>query len=82
MKIGQKVIVNFGKVNEVHGIYAGTAIMQRYDNNPVVETMAIVRLTMNDSGHIQPDGGSKRTSSFYYVNSLIVRPIDITVIEG
>jgi hypothetical protein len=81
MQIGQKVIVNSGKDNEVHGIYAGTAVMQRYDSNPVVETMAIVRLSLNDSGHIQPDGGGKRNSRIYYIDNLIVRPVDITVVK-
>ena len=81
MQIGQKVIVNSGKDNEVHGIYAGTAVMQRYDSNPVVETMAIVRLSLNDSGHIQRDGGGKRNSRIYYIDNLIVRPVDITVVK-
>lgn len=81
MQIGQKVIVNSGKDNEVHGIYAGTAVMQRYDSNPIVETMAIVRLSFNDSGHIQPDGGGKRNSRIYYIDNLIVRPVDITVVK-
>lgn len=81
MKIGQKVIINSGKDNEVHGIYAGTAVMQRYASNPVVETMAIVRLSLNDSGHILPDGGGKRNSKIYYIDNLIVRPKDITVVE-
>ena len=78
MKIGQKVIVNYGENNELHGIYAGTGVMQRFENSPM-ETMALIRLSLADSGYIQPDGRGKKPISF--VSSLLVHPSNITVIE-
>lgn len=78
MKIGQRVIVNLGDDNEIEGIYAGTGVMQRFVTGPM-ETMAIIRLTVADSGYIQPVGMGKKPVSF--VNSLVVHPSNITVIE-
>lgn len=78
MKIGQRVIVNLGEDNEITGIYAGTGVMQRFENSPM-ETMALVRLSLSNSGYIQPDGRGKKPISF--VSSLVVHPSNITVIE-
>ena len=78
MQIGQKVIVNLGEDNEIQGIYAGTGVMQRFENSPM-ETMALIRLSLADSGYIQPDGRGKKPIIF--VSSLLVHPSNITVIE-
>lgn len=78
MKIGQRVIVNLGDDNQIEGIYAGTGVMQKFVTGPM-ETMAIIRLTVADSGYIQPAGMGKKPVSF--VNSLVVDPSKLTIIK-
>jgi hypothetical protein len=78
MKIGQRVIINNGEDSQAFGVYAGTGVMQRFENGPM-ETMALIRLNPVDSGYIQPDGRGKKPISF--VSSLVVHPSNITVIE-
>lgn len=76
MNIGQKVIVNLGEDNQMEGIYAGTGVMQRFENSPM-ETMVLVRLNMADSGYLQPDGRGKKPISF--VSCLVIHPSNITI---
>jgi len=76
MKIGQKVIVNNGEDSQSYGIYAGTAVMQRFENSDM-ETMAIVRMDMGDCGYIQPDGNGKKPVTF--VSCVVVHPENLTV---
>jgi len=77
MKIGQKVIVNYGENNELHGIYAGTGVMQRFENGPM-ETMALVRLNPVDSGYLHSGGNPKLVA---FIASVVVHPDNITVVE-
>jgi len=77
MKIGQKVIINNGEDSQAFGVYAGTGVMQSFENGPM-ETMALIRLSLADSGYIQPDGRGKKPVTF--VSCLVVHPDNLTAV--
>lgn len=76
MKIGQRVMITNVEGPHTFGVYAGTAVMQRFENSDM-ETMAIVRLDMGDCGYIQPDGRGKKPVTF--VSCVVVHPENLTV---